>query len=479
MSSYSYVYLDSPNSNLVCCICRMPFVHPTTSRTCAHTFCHDCILPALQASPHCPIDRSPLSPHDMAQTNPIIRHMVDELIVDCPNRPTGCEFTCQRQLLAAHLKDGCLFAEELCPDPECSIKALRKDIPGDNPRCPHRLVVCDSCAIETKASELDAHSRVCSMKTTRCLSCHLEHSHSETTSHAQVCPAAVVPCEYASHGCSWTGPRLALTETHITHCPYAGLQGFFRISDNRATELETENARLRARLDVAEGMLAVMRQELQVIKGALGPWYRPDTVPESAPLSPQSQPFSPLPSHPFSPLSSTSTPASAYSWRGPHHELPSDIMSHVPITPGEDPTIPTTLDAVSPHVVHNPYAGIAPSDLAAYFPPPSGDAVGPPSPCAMSGRSLSAALTALCTALQTHDARSRMAASAHAAELAAMRQVVAGLRMQLHAVLMERSIANTDGFTAAVAGWINPARFLNPPSLGVGSGATATSTTKL
>ncbi|KAH9060365.1 hypothetical protein EDB83DRAFT_2224298 [Lactarius deliciosus] len=74
-SSLSYVYVDPPNSNLVCCICRMPFVEPTTSRTCAHSFCNDCIRPALQASPHCPIDRSPLSPHDMTPSNPIVRHV--------------------------------------------------------------------------------------------------------------------------------------------------------------------------------------------------------------------------------------------------------------------------------------------------------------------------------------------------------------------------------------------------------------------
>jgi hypothetical protein len=80
--------------------------------------------------------------------------MVDELIVHCLNRPAGCEFTSQRQLLAAHLKDDCPFTEEQCPDPECSTKALRKEILGDNPRCPHRLVVCDNCAIEMKASEL-------------------------------------------------------------------------------------------------------------------------------------------------------------------------------------------------------------------------------------------------------------------------------------------------------------------------------------
>ena len=54
---------------------RMPFVEPTTSRTCAHSFCYDCIGPALQASPHCPIDRSPLSPQDMSPSNPIVRHV--------------------------------------------------------------------------------------------------------------------------------------------------------------------------------------------------------------------------------------------------------------------------------------------------------------------------------------------------------------------------------------------------------------------
>jgi hypothetical protein len=80
--------------------------------------------------------------------------MVDELIVNCLNRDAGCEFTCQRQLLAAHIKDDCLFAEERCPDPECSKKALRKEILGDNPRCPHRLVLCEICATEMRASEL-------------------------------------------------------------------------------------------------------------------------------------------------------------------------------------------------------------------------------------------------------------------------------------------------------------------------------------
>jgi hypothetical protein len=236
-----------------------------------------------------------------------------------------------------------------------------------------------------------------------------------------------------------------------------------------------ENSRLRARLDATEGMLALIRHQLQAIKGALGPWYSPDILPEPAPLSPTSQPpFSPPQTHPFPPFSSSSMPP--FPWRGPH-EPPSDVMAHVPINPGEDPSILAALDAISPPPAHGPHAGIAPSDLAAYFPPPSGDTAGQASPLATSGRSLSATLSALQTALQTHDARSRMAATAHAAELAAMRQVVAGLWMQLHAVLMERSGATPDGLAAGgAAGWIPP-RFLNP--LGVPSGAAAASTTKL
>jgi len=281
------------------------------------------------------------------------------------------------------------------------------------------------------------------------------------------------------------GQRLALKESHMRNCPYVALRAFFRLSDAQVAALETENARLRVRLDSAEGMLSVMRHELQAIKGALGPWYRPDAGPESIPLSPQSQAFSQPPSYSFPTPSSASAPA--YSWRASHHhESPADVMMHPQITSAEDPSISASLDPIS-LTPHAPYPSIAPSDLAAYFPPPSaGDGPGTLSPqsTTTSGPSLSTALTALRTALQTHDARSRMAASAHATELGAMRQIVAGLRMQLHAVLMERSGAIADGSGgsgAGAGGWNPSARFLlNPPPLAaVGHGPTAASITKL
>lgn len=422
--------------------------------------------------------------------------MVDELTVECLNREVGCKSTCQRQLLAAHLKDECLFTEERCPDPDCSRKALRKDILGNDSLCPHRPVACNSCGTELKALELgvstlclyfpgiplffihlQAHIQGCSMETARCPFCNVEHLHSETVTHAEVCPAVIVACEQASYGCNWTGVRLALRETHLRNCPYVSLQGFFRISDTQAVALEAENARLRARLDSVEGMLSVMQHELQAVKGALGPWYRPDAGSESALLSPQSQAFSQPPSYSFL---TSSTAAPAYPWRV-HHDPATDHIIHMQITPGEDQSISATLDSISNATVHGLQPGISRSDLAAYFPPPSGDISGPPSSSTMNGYSLPAALTSLRTALLNHDARSRMTASAHAAELAAMRQVVAGLRMQLHAVLIERSGTNPDGPGVAAGGWNSPGRlFLNPPPLpGVSHGPTTASITKL
>ena len=63
-----------------------------------------------------------------------------------------------------------------------------------------------------------------------------------------------------------------------------------------------------------------------------------------------------------------------------------------------------------------------------------------------------------------------------------MRQVVAGLRMQLYAVLIERSGANAaDGTGVGAGGWNSPARFFlsQPPPLGVSHGPVAASITKL
>lgn len=72
---------------------------------CQHIFCTLCISRALELSPTCPIDRSPLQLKDLMEAPRIVKEMVDELKVLCPN--DGCATVCERALLAIHMKEHC------------------------------------------------------------------------------------------------------------------------------------------------------------------------------------------------------------------------------------------------------------------------------------------------------------------------------------------------------------------------------------
>ncbi|KDN46225.1 hypothetical protein RSAG8_04452, partial [Rhizoctonia solani AG-8 WAC10335] len=139
----SYVYVDSVNTNLVCCICRQPFADPTTATPCGHTFCRACITQALDVSSQCPIDRGVLALSDLLPAPQLVRNMVDELIVQCPNAPLGCTHTSQRQLISSHT---CNYTPVPCAHPACpeSVLKLHLNAHTSGP-CPHKLVQCQSC----------------------------------------------------------------------------------------------------------------------------------------------------------------------------------------------------------------------------------------------------------------------------------------------------------------------------------------------
>ena len=88
------------------------------------------------------------------------------------------------------------------------------------------------------------------------------------------CPEKLVPCRQADNGCVWRGRRVSL-ETHIGQCPYESIKGFFAIHNTQMAQLSEDNGRLRRRADELEGTVRVLRQELEWVKVALGPWCRP------------------------------------------------------------------------------------------------------------------------------------------------------------------------------------------------------------
>ncbi|KAH9920072.1 uncharacterized protein B0H18DRAFT_1213551 [Fomitopsis serialis] len=227
MSAYNYV--DTPNQNLVCCICRSAFVDPCTTRTCCHTFCYECIARAIAISAQCPVDRCSLSIRDLAPADPLIRNLVDELVVECPHKDEGCSHTCQRMLLPVHLKDSCKYVEVPCPDGKCSKGILRRDLAS------HTHAQDSSATGDAgRASEADFATQGSSQNS-------VESSGAGLVDNASI-----------SDGVSLASRK----DTSSSH-----------------EAIEAENARLRLRLSAVEGVVNTLRFELQTVRRALGPWY--------------------------------------------------------------------------------------------------------------------------------------------------------------------------------------------------------------
>ncbi|KJA27903.1 hypothetical protein HYPSUDRAFT_130585 [Hypholoma sublateritium FD-334 SS-4] len=245
MSLFNYV--DPPNANLICCICRAPFTDPTTTRTCAHTFCAECILRALSHASACPIDRTPLTPADLAPADPIVRSLVDEMRVECVHSAAGCAHVGQRQDMALHLREECVYAEGRSrPEP-----------------------VTEGDAEVDEAETADTDDEV-----------------GPAAPHAPLLTAAQTACPHAAFGCAYTGPVAA----HLPACPYEALKGFLALHAAKTGLLAEQNVVLRHRVDTLEHTVATLRREMGATKTALGPWFRAASLPPGVAAAPSRPP---------------------------------------------------------------------------------------------------------------------------------------------------------------------------------------------
>ncbi|KAF9051199.1 hypothetical protein BDZ89DRAFT_528402 [Hymenopellis radicata] len=313
----SYNYTESTNSNLICCICRMPFIDPVTTRACSHTFCRECILEALKHSLHCPVDRLPLTIEGLEHADPIIRSLVDELLVRCPSE--GCDHVCQRDLLHGHLLDACQFVLVPCPDKSCTQSVQRHSSEGV--KCIHTPVVCSTCESEIAFSEYEEHCSTCADSSIVCEHCDSELRRADQESHLASCQSAPISCVHSSHGCLWAGQRRSL-ESHTPTCPYEAIKGFLTLHSTNMTALQEENALLRAKVDALQGHIRSSNRDLQAVKSALGPWY----------MHSAARPSSELPIHIQHHVASTSShhDSSTMTSTGSPSEGPGTFASYFP-----------------------------------------------------------------------------------------------------------------------------------------------------
>ena len=171
-ASFDYVLPFESISNLLCPICRSPFMDPWMSVPCEHFYCHTCILQHLSSSisSTCPCDRRPID-LDAGQLVPaprLVKLLCDELEVQC----TRCEaWKGQRQHFNSHAAEtSCKSIDAGSLDGQSSVRTCSHTgcdhgpftsaaslETHQNEACPHRPVPCEMCGESTPARE----SEVC------------------------------------------------------------------------------------------------------------------------------------------------------------------------------------------------------------------------------------------------------------------------------------------------------------------------------
>ena len=218
---------------------------------------------------------------------------MDELVVECANKGAGCEFACQRQLLQAHVKDDCQFAQIPCTEKDCDAMVLRKDLQG------HKCGKEKSIDLEEPQERYPqvsksiwlaiSHSRslVCSdeqKESDYCEACNLSQSATGKLPESQVlCSKCTIGCSQSDNGCQWSGSRYLLEE-HLTSCPYEAIKGFFCLNQAQLQEYQVENQLLKLKLSRMEGVVRVLTHEMQALRGIMAPWCHTDVAPGSESL---------------------------------------------------------------------------------------------------------------------------------------------------------------------------------------------------
>ncbi|RKP07522.1 hypothetical protein THASP1DRAFT_16932 [Thamnocephalis sphaerospora] len=265
------VYVDTVNPNLICCICQSPFREPLTT-PCGHTFCRACLQRAITVMHACPIDRLALQLEDARPADPIVRDIVNELRVQCPNYLSGCEQVLLRQDVGRHLRTGCSLTTVICPNDGCTERGPAQQMETHVKTCIYRQIECDACHAELRALELEDHRHVCVAGDSDvcCPHCLVELPLSGLDRHLDECMDYPLHCRNADVGCDWEGTRRGAGD-HLRGCILGKVRMLLDDQRRRQEELEIENARLLERVQQLEAGMATMRDEMLAMSEVLPP----------------------------------------------------------------------------------------------------------------------------------------------------------------------------------------------------------------
>lgn len=320
-------YIVEPDPNLLCAICRCPFVDPVVLTECDHCFCRDCIRQSwstytpLGPRGDCPTCRTPAKLGPRSATSKILVNILDDLAVKCPQNVEGCTNQVKRGEVQDHVNLYCGYASIECTAPDCELPVRRKDV-GQG--CLHFGVSCLSCHANMHVANLEQHwLHSCHDRKTVCSLCKSPVLVRELDAHSrETCPAISLPCPGAEIGCGVRSKR-SQADVHAKSCTFAKLAPVIQGLGRRLEEQETVQKGLGRKVKVLEeGFEGVRRVLYQSESGTgLGERVEEGVVDESripflldeeeeGPQPPSTRLAAGIPPHPdaslFPPFSSSS-----------------------------------------------------------------------------------------------------------------------------------------------------------------------------
>lgn len=267
----SLEYIGSYDNNLMCPICRCPFVDPT-KLSCEHFFCRTCITTALShqgsESKSCPTCRRKTSEDSVVAAPKLISRILDELLVKCAYHQKGCPEQMPRGAIQDHVDHYCGFVNIPCPSKKCPLFVRRKD--SMPKQCLHHRVHCHYCDEKCFLFEVESHENTeCLLRKSPCVHCKNEVLHLDLKIHTETCPYATIPCTAAPYGCDFTAKRGAIDQ-HTATCPLAKLTPLLKLQNERLAAHETALNHLRLKNSLLESSFATIQETLNPTPDAIG-----------------------------------------------------------------------------------------------------------------------------------------------------------------------------------------------------------------
>ncbi|KAK3707478.1 hypothetical protein LTR37_012120 [Vermiconidia calcicola] len=262
-------YVSPYDSNLMCPICRCPFVDPVVLTECDHCFCRDCIRQCWNTNStynplgprgNCPTCRTPAKLGSRSATSKILLNIVDDLVVKCPKSDDGCKAEVRRCEVQDHVNIYCGYALVECLGENCELPVRRKDAAQG---CLHYGVSCLLCRKELQKWKLEIHWRSeCPDRRVHCETCKSTVFARDLDEHSkQTCPAISIPCPGKAFGCT-SRSRKGQAEIHAKSCTFAKLAPIFQKQQDRLDEQEVAQREMSRKLQVLESGFGAMRDIL-------------------------------------------------------------------------------------------------------------------------------------------------------------------------------------------------------------------------